>query len=108
MEDRSIVVEVYGAEEICASCVHLPSSQETASWLEAALNRKYGKQVKVAYVDIYQPKTDRERRFANKVLEEDLWYPVVVIQDEIVGEGNPKLKKIYEHLEKLGLQPLFS
>lgn len=50
-----IIVYVFGAEEICASCVNLPSSKETATWLEAALGRKYPDRVTVQYVDIFHP-----------------------------------------------------
>lgn len=98
----SIIVEVYGAEELCASCVNLPSSKETADWLYAALTRKFGTQIKIEYIDLYHPKNEREQRFASKILNEDLWYPVVVIGEEIVAEGNPKLKQIYQHVEQLG------
>lgn len=96
-----VVVYVYGAEEICASCVNLPSSEETATWLEAALKRKYPEQVTVQYVDIFHPETEKEKAFSKRVIEEDLWYPVVVIEDEIVAEGNPKLKKIYGVIDRL-------
>ncbi|MXQ55488.1 DUF1462 family protein [Shimazuella alba] len=94
---------VYGAEQICPSCVSFPSSQETASWLKHALNRKYGEQVAVHYVDIYSPVGEDQVNFAKRVQEEDLWYPVVVIQDEVIAEGNPKLKTICDRLETLGL-----
>jgi disulfide oxidoreductase YuzD len=94
---------VYGADQVCPSCVSFPSSKETASWLSHALERKYGKQVAVHYVDIYSPAGEEQVYFAKKVLDEDLWYPVVVIQNEVIAEGNPKLKTICERLEKLGL-----
>lgn len=103
MGNERIVVEVYGAEQICASCVNLPSSRETAEWLEMALTRKYGSQVEIQYIDLFQPKNDREQRFCEKILREDLWYPVVVIGEEIVAEGNPKLKQIYQLLEQQGI-----
>jgi disulfide oxidoreductase YuzD len=38
------------------------------------------------------------------VIEEDLFYPVVVINGEIVGEGNPKLKRVFEEMEKYGFR----
>ncbi|WP_124726675.1 YuzD family protein [Staphylospora marina] len=101
-----IEVLVYGAETICPSCVNLPSSRETASWLEAALARKYGQQVTVRHVDIHQPDGEEEAAFSKRVIEEDLWYPVVVIDGVIIAEGNPKLKKIREELEKRGCVPI--
>ncbi|MGF7087735.1 disulfide oxidoreductase YuzD [Kroppenstedtia sanguinis] len=101
-----VKVWVYGAEELCASCVNLPSSQETASWLSAALGRKYGDQVSIHHVDIHHPSGEEEQDFSRRVVEEDLWYPVVVIDGEIVGEGAPCLKDIQSKLEKLGIAPV--
>lgn len=98
-----VEVYVYGAEEVCPSCIAFPSSKETASWLHHALQRKYGQQVIVRYVDLYSPTNEAQANFAQKVLTEDLWYPVVVIQDEVIAEGNPKLKAVCDKLEKLGL-----
>lgn len=99
-------VWVYGAEELCASCVNLPSAEETASWLTAALGRKYGNKVSVRYVDIHDPEGEEEAAFSRRVKEEDLWYPVVVIEGEIVGEGNPRLKEIQRKLKDLGVAPV--
>lgn len=56
-----VEVLVYGAEELCASCVNLPSSAETASWLSAALGRKYGNRVSVRHVDIHHPTGEKEK-----------------------------------------------
>jgi disulfide oxidoreductase YuzD len=97
-------IVVYGAEQVCPSCVNLPSSKETYEWLEAAISRKFPNQsFTIKYVDIFQPPEDEEMKaFAIRVIEEDLFYPVVVIEGEIVGEGNPKLKTIYAKLEKYG------
>jgi len=99
---------VYGAEVLCASCVNLPSSKEQYEWLQAAINRKYGETgIEYKYIDIFNPEGDDEEiEFAKRVVEEDLIYPVVFVEDEIVGEGNPRLKKVYEALEKRGLEPI--
>lgn len=102
--EEPIEVTVYGAETICAGCHNLPSSRETASWLEAALGRSYGDQVRVRYVDIHRPEGDRDADFSRRVIEEELWYPVVVIDGEVVGEGNPSLKAIRKKLEQLGAE----
>ncbi|WP_026694619.1 YuzD family protein [Peribacillus kribbensis] len=105
---KEIEVQVYGAEIICASCVNLPSSKETRDWLEAALGRKFpGQRFSVSYVDIENPPEDEEKRaFALRVVEEDMFYPVVRIESEIVGEGNPKLKTIVAEMEKYGYRQL--
>jgi disulfide oxidoreductase YuzD len=100
------LVLVYGAEQTCPSCVNLPSAKETSTWLQAALRRKFGNQVEVKYIDIYSPTGEKEIAFSKRVIDEDLWYPVVVIEDEIIAEGNPKLKQIVKKLEELGLTPI--
>lgn len=95
---------VYGAEQLCPSCVNLPSSKETVGWLEAAISRKFPDQpFEIFHVDIYNPpNVEAQQSFAKKVVDEDMFYPVVVLNDKIVGEGNPKLKTIFAELEKLG------
>ncbi|WP_232696809.1 YuzD family protein [Brevibacillus daliensis] len=98
-----IEVTVYGTEQLCASCVNLPSAKETAEWLEAALSRKYKKEdFDVRYCDFLHPATEIDKNWATRIMEEDLWYPLVIISGEIVGEGNPKLKPIYQALENAG------
>ncbi|SRR5690606_26267347 len=105
--EKPVEITVYGAEQICASCVNLPSSKETFEWLEAALKRKYPDQpFMITYVDIFNPPEDETKKaFANRVIEEDLFYPVVLVEDTIVGEGNPRLKTIYAEMEKYGYKP---
>lgn len=99
-----IHVQVYGAKVICASRVGMPSSTETFEWLQARIGRKYeGKedQFKFEYIDIQEEQEDAKKKaFAERVIEEDLFYPVVVVNGEIVGEGNPRLKDVYEEIEK--------
>ena len=101
---REVELTVYGAEVLCPSCVNLPSSKETYEWLQAALGRKYPDQpFRITYVDIHNPPEEVEKQeFAQRVIEEDMFYPVVLIEDEVVGEGNPKLKTIYSVMEKYG------
>jgi disulfide oxidoreductase YuzD len=108
MTNTTVEIILYGAEQLCPSCVNLPSSKETFEWLEAAIARKFPNQpFKMTYVDIYQPPSDSEKEnFAKRVIEEDLFYPVVVIKDKIVGEGNPRLKTIFNELEKYGYKTI--
>lgn len=107
MERKAVEIVVYGAEVLCPSCVNLPSSKETYEWLEAAISRKYVDQhFTISYVDIHNPPEDEAKKnFAEKVIEDDLFYPVVVLEGKIVGEGNPRLKTIYAELEKHGYSP---
>ena len=104
MGPNEVEIVLYGAETLCPSCVNLPSSKETFEWLEAAISRKFPNQsFKMTYVDIFQPTGNSEKiTFAKRVIEEDMFYPVVVIKEKIVGEGNPRLKTIFAELEKYG------
>ena len=97
-------VFVYGAEQICASCVGMPSSKETYEWLEAALSRKFPNQpIKFTYIDIESPQEEPfVREMAEKVRNDEYFYPLVVLDEKVVGEGNPRLKTIYEALEAKG------
>jgi len=53
MSQKTVEIAVYGADQLCPSCVHLPSSKETYEWLEAAISRKYTNQpFTITYVDI--------------------------------------------------------
>jgi disulfide oxidoreductase YuzD len=108
MKSNEVEIVLYGADQLCPSCVNLPSSKETFEWLEAAIARKFPDQpVKMTYVDIHQPPEESLKlSFAKKVIEEDMFYPVVVIKGKIVGEGNPRLKTIFSELEKYGYNGL--
>jgi disulfide oxidoreductase YuzD len=102
--ENNVEIIVYGAEQLCTSCVHLPSSKETYEWLKAAISRKFPEQpFQISYVDIYNPPADlTKQKFVERVIEEDMFYPVIVIGDKIVGEGNPRLKMIFSELERYG------
>lgn len=104
MNKNSVEIVIYGTEQLCPSCVHLPSSMETFEWLEAAITRKFPNQpIVLTYVDINNPPEENSKqKFAKRIIEEDMFYPVVVIKDKVVGEGNPRLKTIYSELEKFG------
>ena len=98
------IIEIFGADIICASCVNAPSSKDTYEWLEAALSRKYPNQpFIIRYIDIESPLTDaREQDYASRIQQDDFFYPLVLINDEVVGEGYIQLKSVTEKLESLG------
>ncbi|PKR78106.1 disulfide oxidoreductase [Halalkalibacillus sediminis] len=104
---NEVELVVYGAEVLCPSCVNLPSSKEQYEWLQAAISRKYGTEgINYKYIDIYNPPEEKPyEEFAERVIEEDMFYPVVLVEDEIVGEGNPRLKTVYKALEERGFEP---
>lgn len=104
MELTKLEIMLYGSEQLCASCLNSPSSKETHEWLQAAIERKFPDQpFTITYVDIFNPPADPEKsEFAKKVIEEDMFYPVVVINGKVVAEGSPRLKVIYTEMEKYG------
>ncbi|RSK28431.1 DUF1462 family protein [Bacillus sp. HMF5848] len=108
MVNKELDIYVYGADVLCPSCVNLPSSKETYEWLQAALTRKFSNQpFTIHYIDIFNPPdTSKQEEFAKRVIDEELFYPIVVIEDKIVGEGNPKLKTISSEMEKYGYKSL--
>lgn len=96
-----IKITVYGAEIKCASCIHLPSAFETKEWLEAAIKRKFPeKPINIHYCDIDNPETKEEESFSSKIVEDEYFYPLVVLNGEVVAEGNPKLTAIYRKIEE--------
>lgn len=99
---------VYGATILCPSCVNMPSSKDTEEWLRAAIGRKFPDQLfSVTYIDIYSPpEDDIHLNMAHQIIEEDLFYPVVVVDNEILTEGQPRLKKVYRYMEDNGYTPV--
>ncbi|WP_353625632.1 DUF1462 family protein [Bacillus sp. JCM 19041] len=80
----TIQFTVYGAEQKCASCVHLPSALETKEWLEAALVRKFPAETfQFHYVDIEHPHSAEERHYAEAILNDEYFYPLLVLNGEM-------------------------
>lgn len=102
MSKESIVITVYGAKQICASCVGAPGSKDTYEWLQAAIGRKYvDDHITYEYIDIESPpNVEKHEKFVQRILEEDLFYPIVMVNDELVAEGIPHLKTIYAVLDE--------
>ncbi len=101
---KEITLTVYGADIICASCVNAPSSKDTYEWLEAAIGRKFdAHQIQFRYVDIEQPsESDIDADFIEQIQNDELFYPLVTIEDEVIGEGYIQLKPVYAALEQHG------
>jgi len=106
VDNKKITVTVYGREQICASCVGAPSSWETYEWLQAALNRKYKERfLAYEYIDIdKEQELEKHKKFIARMEEDDLFWPVILVNDEIVAEGIPHLKQVYKALEESGLE----
>ncbi len=94
---------VYGAELLCASCLNAPSSRETYEWLEAAIKRRFPEApLSLRYVDINKPVTEEDRHFTDEIKKDTYFFPLVVGAGQVLGEGNLRLKPIFEYLEALG------
>ncbi|WP_212922185.1 YuzD family protein [Ornithinibacillus bavariensis] len=102
------MITIYGAEQICASCVGAPGSKDTYEWLQAAIARKYEDNViEYEYIDINKPQQDeKHQNFIERIFDEDLFYPIVFVNDEMVAEGIPRLKTIYEALDNRNVKLL--
>ncbi|MCQ2009384.1 YuzD family protein [Sporolactobacillus sp. STSJ-5] len=94
---------VYGAEAVCASCVQAPPAKATAEWLEAALSRKFDGTISVRYIDLNKPETAEDRAYCAKILDDDYFYPLVVSQGKVLGEGFITLKPIVHYLIEHGM-----
>ncbi|SET34136.1 Disulfide oxidoreductase YuzD [Oceanobacillus limi] len=106
MGKGNVLITVYGAEQICASCVGAPGSKDTYEWLQAAIGRKYvDDSITYEYVDIDEPpEIEKHKQFVEKIIEEDLFYPIVFVDNEMVAEGIPRLKTIYQALDNHNIE----
>ena len=104
MEQTKPLIEVYGMDVICASCINAPSSKDTYEWLQAAIERKYPDYpFSIRYIDIEnQIDDERQQNWAQRIQNDEFFYPLVLINDEVVGEGYVQIKPIYTALEALG------
>lgn len=102
MSKASIVV--YGADVICASCVNAPSSKDTYEWLQAILGRKYNHiDFEFTYIDFMKQTenlTDHDQQFIERIKEDELFYPLVAINDELVADGYIQLKPITKFIDE--------
>ncbi|MCD5325154.1 MULTISPECIES: YuzD family protein [Pontibacillus] len=101
-----IEITVYGAEERCASCVNAPGSKETFEWLQAAIGRKYpGEHFQFQYVDISTPAVEEEHAdYIKRIEDEEFFYPLIVMDGKVIGEGDPRLKTVFSAIEEKGVQ----
>lgn len=105
MGNKTVELTVYGAKQICASCVGAPGSEDTYDWIQAAVGRKYeDDQIEYKYIDMDNPpNVEKHKAFVNRIIEEDLFYPIILVNDEIAAEGVIKLKDVYKALDEQGV-----
>ncbi|NEU30071.1 DUF1462 family protein [bacterium LRH843] len=99
---KKLSITVYGADEKCQSCLHLPSAKETFEWLEAAVSRKFSESViAYRYVEIdKQVENALDKKLAEAIKNGEYMYPLVAVNGEVVAEGSPKLKDIFMKIEQ--------
>ncbi|KQL33426.1 YuzD family protein [Psychrobacillus sp. FJAT-21963] len=104
MTTQAINIEIFGADIVCASCLNAPSSKDTYEWLQAAIDRKFpNHQVTFTYIDIEKPiENEKHQTIANRIADDEFFYPLVMLNEEIIGEGYIQLKPVYAALEKYG------
>lgn len=108
MAKDPITIEIYGASVQCASCVNAPSSKDTYEWLQAAIDRKYPNALyTITYIDIEQPiENEHHAKWAQRIIDDEFFYPLVLVNDEVIGEGYIQLKPVFQVLERHGFQEL--
>ncbi|WP_432370475.1 YuzD family protein [Staphylococcus chromogenes] len=101
---KKVSVVVYGADVICASCVNAPSSRNTYEWLQSILERKYPDiQFEYTYIDIEKDTenlSDHDQQYIEQINEDELFYPLVTMNDEYVTDGYVQLKPITRFIDE--------
>ncbi|PTH39899.1 YuzD family protein [Staphylococcus capitis] len=98
-----ISVVVYGADVICASCVNAATSKDTYEWLQPLLKRKFPEHhFEFTYIDINRDTenlTDHDEQFIERIQEDELFYPLVTMNDEYVADGYIQMKPVVRFIE---------
>ena len=87
MEHVSVVV--YGADVICASCVNAPTSKDIS--------------FKYTYIDITKDNdnlTDHDLQFIERIEQDELFYPLITLNDEYVADGYIQTKQITRFIDQ--------
>ena len=97
-----VAVKIYGRDVICASCVNAPGSKDTYEWLEALLPKKYSDtDFRFSYIDLDNAEnlSDHDDSLIEQINDDELFYPLVTMNDEVVKDGYVNLKPIYRWLD---------
>ena len=99
-----ISVVVYGADIVCASCVNAPTSKDTFDWLQPLLKRKFPHHhFEFTYIDIEKDTenlTDHDQQFIERIQEDELFYPLITMNDEYVADGYIQTKQITQFVDQ--------
>ncbi|EHJ07608.1 YuzD family protein [Staphylococcus simiae] len=99
----NVSVVVYGADIICASCVNAPTSKDIFEWIQPLLKRKYPQlNFNYTYIDINRDTenlTDHDQQFIERIEQEELFYPLITMNDEYVADGYIQTKQLTRFLD---------
>ena len=108
MSTKAPVIEVFGADIMCASCVNARRLRiHTNGYKQLSRANIQIKTFSIRYIDIEGAiENERDQDFANRIQEDEFFYPLVLINDEVVGEGYVQIKPIFPALENAGFIPI--
>ncbi|MCG3400032.1 YuzD family protein [Staphylococcus massiliensis] len=99
-----VSVVVYGADVVCASCVNAPTSKDTYEWIQPVLERKYPDiQFEYTYIDIqkdHEQLSDHDVQYIERIEEDELFYPLITMDDEYVADGYIQLKQVTNFVDQ--------
>lgn len=98
-----INVIIYGADVVCASCVNAPTSKDIYDWIQPNLKRKFpGLTFNFSYIDINNSSnlTDHDENIIEQINNDELFYPLIAMDDEIVADGYIQLPQVTKFVEK--------
>ena len=99
-----VQVKVYGADVVCASCVNAPNSVETYEWVQALFNRKYPEiDFTFTYIDFEHVTgeiTESDAQFIEQLKADELFYPLITINDAYVADGYIQTKALNRFIEE--------
>lgn len=82
----------------------MPSPVEVYETLSKEIEKRYGEQVKVVYIDMDDLIPNDVEELADVLAAQDKWLPVITLGDEIIGEGVLRLPDLWKALHKHGVK----
>ncbi|TDM12542.1 YuzD family protein [Macrococcus lamae] len=104
----SIKVNVYGANVVCASCVNAPTSKDIFDWIQPNLRRKFNNlDFTFNYIDITdkEGKSDYDQSLIEQIDNDELFYPLITMNDEVVADGYIQLPQLTKYIERIFIKP---
>ncbi|HCD19369.1 YuzD family protein [Macrococcoides caseolyticum] len=98
-----INVIIYGADVVCASCVNAPTSKDIYDWIQPNLKRKFPELTfNFSYIDINNSSnlTDHDENIIEQINNDELFYPLIAMDDEIVADGYIQLPQVTKFVEQ--------